>query len=86
MSAIEDIIAVIQTAIDEVDSAMTAAVNAATQADDAVNQAMALGANETVGRLQLVKDEIEAFQQQLQGAHGAGEGAQNAARAAADGG
>jgi Flp pilus assembly pilin Flp len=65
MSAIDEVVATLQTVIDELNDANTAAGTARSEADDAVAQAVALGATHVVAGLSAVKDSINKLTQQI---------------------
>jgi uncharacterized phage infection (PIP) family protein YhgE len=67
MSAIDEVIGALQGVVDELNDAVGAATSAAAKTDEAVNQAVALGATATVAGLSTVKDSIEKLTQQVQG-------------------
>lgn len=67
MSAIDEVIAALQGVIDELNDTTNAANAAAAKTDQAVNQAVALGATATVAGLSVVKDSIDKLTQQVHG-------------------
>jgi uncharacterized protein YoxC len=67
MSAIDEVIAALQGVIDELNDTSNAANAAASKTDEAVNQAVALGATATVAGLTTVKESIEKLSQQVHG-------------------
>lgn len=85
MSAIDEVIASLQGVIDELNDTSNAASAAASKTDEAVNQAVALGATATVAGLSAVKESIEKLSQQVQGTIDIANDTINQARAVADG-
>lgn len=85
MSAIDEVIAALQTVIDELGDAGNAAGTALAEVDDAVAQAAALGATAAVEGLGAVKDRIESLSQQVSATIEAANEAIGQARAVADG-
>ncbi|GIF09161.1 hypothetical protein [Actinoplanes siamensis] len=67
MSAIEEVIAALQAVVDELNDTSNAAASATAKADDAMSQAVVLGATATVAGLSAVKESIEKLSQQVQG-------------------
>jgi len=65
MSAIDEVVAALQAVVDELNDASNAAGAARHEADDAVAQAVALGANNVVVGLTAVKDSIDKLAQQV---------------------
>jgi hypothetical protein len=85
MSAIDEVIAALQSVIDELDDAANAAGNARSETDDAVAQAVALGATNAVAGLTAVKDSIDKLTQQIGATAEVANDAIGHARAVADG-
>jgi ABC-type transporter Mla subunit MlaD len=65
MSAIEEVIAALQSVIDELHDAGSATGTARSETDDATAQAVALGATNVVAGLASVKDAIDKLTQQI---------------------
>lgn len=65
MSAIDEVITALQSVIDELNDANNAAGTARTEADEAVAQAVALGATHVVAGLSAVHDSIDKLTQQV---------------------
>lgn len=59
MASIEEIITSVQSVIDKLDEAASAAHGASSECGDAISQAMGLSATGLAGALQVVKDTIE---------------------------
>jgi len=85
MSAIDEVIIALQAVADELNDATNAATNATAKADDAVTQAVALGATAAVAGLSAVKESIEKLNQQVQGTIDIANDTITQARAVADG-
>jgi hypothetical protein len=85
MSAIDEVIAALQAVIDELDDTTNAANGAATKTDEAVTQAVALGATGAVAGLTMVKDSIDKLTQQVHATIDIANDTINQARAVADG-
>ncbi|MET8153299.1 hypothetical protein ACIBSW_19315 [Actinoplanes sp. NPDC049668] len=85
MSAIDEVITALQAVADELNDATNAASHAATKADDALTQAVALGATATVAGLSAVKESIDKLHQQVQGTIDIANDTATQARAVADG-
>lgn len=65
MSAIDQVIAALQSVIDELNDAGNATGTARTEADEALATAVALGATPVVAGLTAVKDAIDKLSQQV---------------------
>ena len=85
MSAIDEVIAALQAVIDELNDTTNAANGAATKTDEAVTQAVALGATGAVAGLSMVKDSIDKLTQQVHATIDIANDTINQARAVADG-
>lgn len=85
MSAIDEVIGALQSVIDELNDAGSAANMARTEADEAVAQAVALGATGAVTGLTTVKDSIEKLSQQVAATVDLANDAIGHAKAVADG-
>lgn len=85
MSAIDEVIASLQGVIDELNDTSNAANAAAAKTDEAVNQAVALGATATVAGLTTVKESIEKLSQQVYGTIDIANDTISQARAVAEG-
>jgi hypothetical protein len=85
MSAIDEVIAALQSVIDELNDAGNATGTARTEADEAVAQAVALGATGAVAGLTAVKDSIEKLSQQVAATVDVANDAIGHAKAVADG-
>ena len=85
MSAIDDLVNTLQGVIDELNDGQNGAGNAKSEADDAMSQAVALGANHMIGGLETVKSTIDQLTQQIRTAIDTAEEAINQAKAAAEG-
>lgn len=85
MSAIDEVIAALQAVIDELDDTTNAANGAATKTDEAVTQAVALGATGAVAGLTMVKDSIDKLTQQVHATIDIANDTISQARAVADG-
>jgi hypothetical protein len=85
MSAIDDVITALQSVIDELNDATNAASTAKTDADEAVAQAVALGATATIAGLNAVKDSIDKLTQHVAASIDVANDAIGHAKAVADG-
>jgi hypothetical protein len=85
MSAIDEVIAALQAVIDELNDTTNAANGAATKTDEAVTQAVALGATGAVAGLTAVKDSIDKLAQQVHATIDIANDTMGQARAVADG-
>jgi len=85
MSAIDEVIAALQAVIDELNDTTNAASGAATKTDEAVTQAVALGATGAVAGLTAVKDSIDKLTQQVHATIDIANDTISQARAVADG-
>jgi hypothetical protein len=85
MSAIDEVITALQSVIDELNDASNATGTARAEADDAVAQAVALGATHVVAGLTAVKDSIDKLTQQVAATVDLANDAISHAKAVADG-
>ncbi len=85
MSAIDDVITALQAVIDELNDATNTANTAKTEADEAANQAVALGATASIAGLEAVKDAINKLTQQIHATTDIANDAIGHAKAVADG-
>jgi hypothetical protein len=85
MSAIDEVIAALQAVIDELNDTSNAASGANSKADEAVTQAVALGATGAVAGLTAVKDNIDKLSQQVHATIDIANDTIDQARAVADG-
>ncbi|MFC7548008.1 hypothetical protein [Plantactinospora sp. GCM10030261] len=85
MSAIDEVIAALQSVIDELNDANNAVGTARTEADEAVTQAVALGATHAIAGLSAVKDSIDRLSQQVAATVDVANDAISNAKAVADG-
>lgn len=85
MSAIDEVIAALQAVIDELNDTTNAANGAASKTDEAIAQAVALGATGAVAGLTMVKDSIDKLTQQVHATIDIANDTINQARAVADG-
>jgi hypothetical protein len=65
MSAIEDVISALQIVADQVDEASTANSSAASETDEAMAHAVALGSAANVAQLSALKDGVTKLSEQL---------------------
>jgi hypothetical protein len=85
MSAIDEVIAALQSVIDELDDATNATGTARTETDEAVAQAVALGAPNVVAGLHAVKEAIDKLGQHVAATIDVANDAIGHAKAVADG-
>jgi hypothetical protein len=84
MSAIEEILRLLSAINEKIENVAREADGAESATDDALAQAVALGATATVGGLSQVKDEIQQLLNQLVAAGDAAKHAASTARAVAE--
>jgi hypothetical protein len=85
MSAINEVITALQSVVDKLDDASGATNTASTEANEAVGQAVALGAAGAVAGLTIVKDSVEGLAQQIAATLDHANQALTTARGVADG-
>ncbi len=85
MSAINDVIAALQSVVDKLDDASGATNTASTEANQAVAQAVALGVAGAVAGATVVKDGVESLAQQIAATLDAANQTLTTARGVADG-